>query len=336
MNELDIENDLPEKIKPRWSIMRKSVLIPFGIAILYGIVMRLTFGSSAVLSTMTYGFLCFMPVALGAVTVYFGNRTFRLTWWQALVIAWLPGTFFLIGIAIMNFEFSLCLLMAAPIFYGASSVGGLVMNAILRLTEHSPRSKNSVPALLVAIMVVPYMVSGVENRTPPPDAYHIVDTQIIIDADAQTVWDHIVRVRHIRPEEQSTRLTHLMGVPQPVEALLDFDGLGGVRYASYDNGLTFVERITEWKPLDVLSFNIKVDRREFVPAPFNALGGQFEVLDGTYRIETLPDGRILLHLSSTQRLSTQINGYGRLWTEYIMADLQNYILEIIKVRCEAL
>lgn len=324
-----------EKPKNFWSRRYYRMLIPFGLAIIYGLVMRLSYGSSLSLSTLTYGFLCFVPAALGAITVYFGSRTFRLSSGAAIMMPWLPGLIFLVGVVVMNFEVAICLVMASPIFFGATSIGGLVMNGILRLADRSPRSKNSVPALLVAIMVVPYLVSGAENRTPPPDTYHIVHTSIVINADAQTIWDNIVRVRRIRPEEQQFRISNLIGIPHPVAARLDYDGIGGIRYASYDNGLTFIERITAWQPLETISFNIRVDRSNPVPAPFNVLGGPFEVLDGTYRLEPLPDGRILLHLSSTQRLSTQINGYGWLWTEFLMTDLQNGILEIIKARCEA-
>jgi hypothetical protein len=34
------------------------------------------------------------------------------------------------------------------------------------------------------------------------------------------------------------------------------------------------------------------------------------------------------------RLSTPFNLYSHFWTAYLMADLQNYILQIIKRRCE--
>jgi len=58
------------------------------------------------------------------------------------------------------------------------------------------------------------------------------------------------------------------------------------------------------------------------------------VLNGTYWIEPLGGGRVMLHLSSDQRLSTRFNFYSHLWTEALMANLQNYILRIIKARCE--
>ena len=72
----------------------------------------------------------------------------------------------------------------------------------------------------------------------------------------------------------------------------------------------------------------------FVETVFGLPDGRFDVIDGAYTIEPLTDGRVLLHLSSHHRLSTRFNVYGGAWTDYVMRDLQNYILRIIKARCE--
>ena len=66
-----------------------------------------------------------------------------------------------------------------------------------------------------------------------------------------------------------------------------------------------------------------------------AIGGKyFDVLSGTYWIEDIGSGNVVLHLSSSQRLSTRMNFYSHFWTGFLMADLQNYILSILKKRCE--
>ncbi|HEX2620846.1 MAG TPA: hypothetical protein VHL11_11880, partial [Phototrophicaceae bacterium] len=181
---------LPEKPKNTPFLLKKKFYIPFGFAILYGFLMRLSYSPEllAGLGTMTYGFLFFVPVAIGAITVYFAGQTFRIGWFRAIIMPWLPGLIFLLGVSLVNLEVSICLIMASPLFFGASSIGGLVMNGVLRVAQRSPRSRNSAPALLIAMMVVPYLVSGAENTAPPPDQYHMVDTQIIINADVQTVW----------------------------------------------------------------------------------------------------------------------------------------------------
>jgi hypothetical protein len=43
---------------------------------------------------------------------------------------------------------------------------------------------------------------------------------------------------------------------------------------------------------------------------------------------------VILHLASTHRLSTRFNVYAGLWTDLIMRNVQEYILEILKRRCE--
>jgi len=41
------------------------------------------------------------------------------------------------------------------------------------------------------------------------------------------------------------------------------------------------------------------------------------------------------HLGSRHRLSTKLNFYGGWWTDYLLGDIQDYILVIIKNRAEA-
>jgi hypothetical protein len=100
----------------------------------------------------------------------------------------------------------------------------------------------------------------------------------------------------------------------------------------------FIERITEWEENRRLSFAIHADTKNIPPNTFDehvTIGGRyFDVLSGTYAIEVLGPGQVRLLLSSDQRLSTGFNIYSHLWTEALMADLQNYILRIIKHRCE--
>ena len=60
------------------------------------------------------------------------------------------------------------------------------------------------------------------------------------------------------------------------------------------------------------------------------------MLEETYSIEGIAGGDVILHPSSSRQLSTRFNFYSHFWTEYLMANLQNYILRIIEQRCERL
>ena len=63
-------------------------------------------------------------------------------------------------------------------------------------------------------------------------------------------------------------------------------------------------------------------------------GPYFDVLEGSYKIERAEEGKVKLHLSSVHRLSTRFNFYSGVWTDFIMRDIQNSILEVIKHRCQ--
>jgi hypothetical protein len=49
----------------------------------------------------------------------------------------------------------------------------------------------------------------------------------------------------------------------------------------------------------------------------------------------LGPGHVRLRLQSTHRLSTHFNLYSGLWTDLVLRNVQEYILEILKRRCEA-
>jgi hypothetical protein len=101
--------------------------------------------------------------------------------------------------------------------------------------------------------------------------------------------------------------------------------------------LTFTETINYWDEGNSIRFEIKVNPG-VVPAhaPLNQIGGKYlDVFEGGFTIESRGADRVILHLSSRHRLSTPFNFYGGLWTDWVMRDLQNYILRVIKNRCEA-
>ncbi len=105
-----------------------------------------------------------------------------------------------------------------------------------------------------------------------------------------------------------------------------------------EHGLLFIETITAWETNRHIAFTIAADTAHIPPTTLDehvTIGGRyFDVLNGEYRLEPLPNGNILLHLSSQQRLSTDFNAYATLWSDAVMRNLQNSILQVIQHRCE--
>lgn len=314
-----------------------SLWLGLAVGILYGAGARLVFTYkpfNEVFLIMSIGFIFFVPLTLGALTVYFGTKEQRRGWVYWIFMPWVPCVILMAAAFLIGWEGSICILMALPIFLVMSSLGGLITGLCVR----ARRPEQNSYSLIILFLALPFVSASIEHQFLLPESIRTVETQVTINGSAQTVWENIERVKEIKPDEQRFSMFHLLGFPRPVEATLSREGIGGVRHATFEGGVLFVETIDKWEPDKELSFAIKADTKSIPPTTLDehvTVGGPyFDVLEGTYRIERLSDKQVVLHLSSQHRLSTRFNFYAGRWTDYIMRDIQNNILGVIKRRCE--
>jgi len=179
----------------------------------------------------------------------------------------------------------------------------------------------------------------VETRFPAHLQIRSVQSEVTIVAPASTVWSNIASVSPIRPEELPDTWTERIGFPKPIAATLSYEGVGGVRDATFEHSLRFVETVTVWEPRRRLTFKIKADTAHIPPTTLDrhvTIGGPyFDVLSGEYRIQEAAAGTVILHLMSRERLTTDFNGYAGFWTDAVMQSIQRSILQVIKRRCES-
>lgn len=305
--------------------------VPF--ALLYGAVARIIFGQNLptdAFVVMSWAFLFLVPVAIGALTVWFTPGQRRTSWTNAFFLPWLSCG---IGAAIAGLFFIeafICVVMALPILFVMSSIGGLLMCLVLRR-----RGSQNQMMLLGVLLLTPYVAAPIESHFATREATATVETQVFITADSATVWANIIRVPMIHDEERSySPVFDLFGAPKPLAATLDHAGIGGVRRGLFEKNLAFIETITVWEPERRIAWSIHADTSQVTEAPWPEIGGRyFEVAAASYRIEPV-DGGVVLHLSSTHRLTTRFNGYGLLWTRWGLGEFQRQILQVIKGRAE--
>ena len=318
---------------------KQSALLGAALGAAYGLVARLIFGfglaRSDVFEVMSTAFIFGVPFALGFVTIWFGDPQNKVRWLRCIFLPWIAGLLCLLCALALVWEGIICILLWLPLVLILSSFGGLVAGICHRLFK----AKRDRTYCVVAVALLPFLAAPLEQFHSAASEIRTVNTQIRIHANPQTVWEQIRTVPLIGEREQSFSFSHLLGFPRQLEAKLVGEGVGAVRYATFERGVLFVETITEWNEPQRLSFSIHADAEHIPPSTFDehvTIGGKyFDVLTGTYWIETAGEGDVILHLASDQRLSTRFNFYSHFWTEYLMADLQNYILKIIKRRCEA-
>lgn len=100
----------------------------------------------------------------------------------------------------------------------------------------------------------------------------------------------------------------------------------------------FHEQVTDYEDLRRMRFTIKAHPYEIPSATMDehvVIGGNyFDVLDGTYVLQKLNTNTYRLHLYSHFKLTTTFNFYAAWWAGWIMKDIQNNILQVIKQRVE--
>lgn len=310
----------------------RDVLATIGIPTAYALCMRWVYGIGwdQLFELMSTAFIFMVPVVIGFLTVYLSPVEKVKNYGYRIFKPWIPILlFFLITLA-LAWEGWACWLMVLPLFLIAASIGGMLGGALKR------RRHNQLQVSLV--LLLPLLIGPLEQRIEKIPGVYKVDTYIDIQAPAPVIWSHVTRVSEIPLEEDKGYLTRFLGFPRPLKAELNFEGVGAYREAIFTKGLVFHETVTHYEDHKKMVFNIKAYPHEIPSTTMDehiVIGGDyFDVLDGTYELEQLPNGIQRLHLYSRFKMNTTFNFYAGWWGTLIMKDIQNNILQIQKKRAE--
>ena len=326
---------------PRWLTPFRQARLGLALGVVYGLVCRLMFdpvgGPSTdsprvLLAIMSLSFIFLVPLVLGFLVIWFGET--KKSWAARVFQPWLAGLAFLAAAILFHLEGLICVILWLPLVCFMSSLGG-ILAGILRDLLVSDGSKR---LCVAAVALLPFVAGPLESLRERETEIRTAHTSIEIAASPAQVWRQIRSVPRITEDEHGPSWSHRLGFPRPTEAVLEGTGVGSVRYARFEGDVLFVEKVTEWEENKRLSFSIEADTKNIPPTTFDehvTIGGPyFDVLHGSYWIESRGPDRVVLHLASDQRLSTGFNFYSQWWTVWLMNDLQSYILRIIKARAE--
>jgi len=325
--------------------LRHQLHLGVGLGILYGLFCRVLFhgfdqwvreafgrAGVALFGIMSVSFLFLVPAALGFIVVWFERGERR--WARMLFGPWVAALIMTLCTVALQLEGWICVIMALPVILFMASLGGVVAG----FTRPKVATDSGRRLCVAVVALLPFIAGPLESLRGRSNELRTVACAIDIAATPAQVWRQIRSVPRITEAEHTFSWHHRVGFPRPTEAVLEGTGVGSVRLARFEGDLVFVEKVTEWEENRRLSFSIKADTANIPPSTLDEhviVGGPyFDVLHGTYWIEPLGPDRVRLHLASDQRLSTGFNPYAAWWTEWVMADLQDYILRIIKARAE--
>jgi hypothetical protein len=312
----------------------KNIIIAFGIATLYALIVRLTFGVKAwgsLFSVMSITFLFLLPSIIGALTVYLSDLEKVKKTWYRICAPWLPILLFLLITLAFAIEGWACWLMILPVFLIAASIGGL-FGGYLKLKKRNDKLNISL------LVLIPFLISPVEQLIEKIPGTYKAYTYIDIHSNTEKIWKNVTRVKTIEKDDDTGYLTAFLGFPRPLKAELNYNGVGAYREAIFTNGLIFREAVIEYEENKKMVFSIKANTYEIPSTTLDEhilIGGKyFDVLNGTYELEKMEEGKFRLHLYSNFKMNTTFNFYAGWWGKIIMKDIQNNILQVVKKRAE--
>ncbi len=304
------------------------------VALAYGLGGELFFqqvDADIIGGTLSIGFLFLLPFGIGVLTVALSNKMRRLSWPWAIFAPWIACALLGVTVIIFALEAWICVAMGLPIFFVMSSLGV----ALMRWWYERKRDRDN-SRLLGIVLLTPLLFSPLETLWQQPTVVREVKTDILVNAPAAVIWRHFVTVPTITAEEEHFAWFRAAGLPHPVRATLVNPGIDGVRYASYDNGMKVIEPVQVWELYDRYRFGVLLDPEsgQHTPLWSDVAGEHLHVQWVEYRIEPLSENQVRLHLTSRYVLETPVNPYAAAWVDFLLADFQHYILDIVTARAE--
>ncbi|MBV8255867.1 MAG: hypothetical protein JO154_24950 [Chitinophaga sp.] len=307
-----------------------------GIPVAFALIMRYCFGLdswAALFSVMTIAFLVGIPFGVGALMIYLSSVKKVKSWSYRFFVPWIPIIIFFLFTLGLAIEGWACWLMIMPVFLLLSSIGGLVAG-YFKLRDQK-RDEN---IFVSVIVLLPLVISPLEKLIAVIPGTYEAYTYIDIKAPKAAVWQQVTRVKEIKAQQDKGWLTQFLGFPRPLRAELNYEGVGAYREAIFTGGLIFHETVTEYSHQRKMTFDIRANPYEIPSTTMDehvVVGGDyFDVLNGVYELEQLDANTCRLHLSSHFKLSTTFNFYASWWARWIMKDIQNNILQVVKQRAE--
>jgi len=299
---------------------------------LYGVSMRALFGvlSTSLQGPMSVAFLIGTPIAVGALTIYAARRE-KPSVWAMIFAPWVSILLMLLGCAATMMEGAICLALMAPFFLGLASIGGLLMGVALRALKDRSSS-------LKAVALLPLLLALGNRGLPLPDRHLEVRQSVLVHAAPHTVWEQIRTARDIRPEELPVGVTHLIGVPRPVEGVNQMTPEGEVRFSRWERGVNFQGIVTSRKEDVSITWQYRFNAHSFPKGSMDehvAIGGRyFDLDDTTFNLEPMPGGSTRLEIVAHYRVTSAINFYAVPAAEFLGKDFVSTILALYKSRSE--
>lgn len=280
---------------------------------------------------ISFTFLLVLPAAICAFVAYAADpwseqplRTYLL------VPVWILLAVIVISVAFLR-EGTICIIMLAPLWL-LSGIAGTATTYTLRRRIRNGRT------YCLTLLVAPVAMMQIEPLIDYPDDAASVSRSIIIEAPAATIWPLLKGIPDVRKGEGTWNFSQdVVGIPRPLGAALEGEGVGAERHANWGQKVSFDEVITEWSVNHRIGWRFAFNDIEgwrFTDRHLMPDSSYFRITKGGYTLTPLADDRTLVTIETHYWMKTPVNSYSVLWGQVFLGDLENNLLMLVKGRAE--
>jgi len=326
-------NNAPAQKLDAKPILPFSKFMPVLWGATLGIVFRLIFSGKpgSIFAPMGSAFILIVPLVVGAVTVYIAESKERRSWRYYLAAGMLANVMFVLGTMVILIEGLICVIIIAPLFALIGAVGAIMMGAICRFTNWPKATTYCFAGLPLFIalsfpVVTEKIFIGEVTRT------------IQINSSAGAIWQQLLTVKGIRPDEVGDAWMYRIGVPLPIAGVTEQTSAGLVRHVAMGKSIHFDQFSTDWKENQFVRWQYRFSSDSFPPNALDdhvRIGGQyFDLIDTEYSITPTDSHHSELRIRMHYRVSTQFNWYANGVAQLLMGNFEDVILKFYRERSE--
>ncbi len=305
---------------------------PLAVGALAGVALRLVFSGKpgSPYAAMMGSFIYFSPAIVGAITVYVAERQQRRSWKYYLWAPFVANCVYVLGTLLIMIEGLICAIVIIPLFAALGSLGGLIMGAVCRLTNWPKHA-------LYSIGILPLILGSVETNISLPERLGAVERTIVINATPDEIWQQILNVPNIEPDEIDRAWLFRIGVPLTKTGITSQTSDEHVRRVTMGKNIYFDEVITDWRDHRYLRWTYRYYDDSFPAYALDdhaVLGGHyFDIKDTSYTLMPQGDGTEL-KVRMQYRVSTQFNWYADPIARLLLENLEEINLAYYRHRSE--
>ena len=276
----------------------------------------------------TISFIWILPIAISIIPILFAKNEILESKWKLFVFPFLSVLLFFIFTLSSGIEDWLCILIIAFPFLLVAGVVGLILGPII---------KNRKSNKLYSIVLLPFILSPIESVIPNKAEHFKVESEIIIEADKQAIWENLIEVPEIKDNEYTKGFFNYIGVPRPIKSELEIINGKEYRIGYFSDKLKLYETISKVELLKFVEFNIHISESELRDLPTDKhllKSNYFSFENISYKLREISPNKTKLILRCEYTLDSKMNGYANFWAEKIIKDFESRLLNSLKLKLE--